>query len=372
MPEVLLIVLLGAGILGALFYLLWSRGWMRNGYFTVGTSILIALAVFIIYQTLGALLVVMMAGGSIAEAGGQVLLGANAIGQMVVLVGGTFLLIRATDQDYITTLRLEGISQTPPALYLIAGPIMFGAQAVGQIASIFWDRAVQRLPFYETLKELETAQDEMLAGLVGTDSLPELLFVLLVVAIVPAIAEEMFFRGFLQTNIERSGHRRSRPYIALLIASVVFALVHFSIMKLPGLLALGLAMGYMSYRTNNLIVGAFAHAVNNGMIVLAMHTNPEQFTGTEPDKILKENNVGDPELVGALLFTSMLLGLGVYLFHKWSEPIEARDYAEQEVRATTAYYDALALREMGVFETDPLELPSHSHEQSDNDEPRQL
>lgn len=375
MTEVFFIALLAGGVLGGVLYLLWRRGWMRNGYFTIGSAVLIAVAVFVIYQTVGAVLVLLGSGFDVTNSDPKVLLGSNAIAQIVVLVGCTLLLIKATDQDYTTTLRLEGVSQTPPALYLISAPLMFGAQAVGQIVTIFWVRALEHLPFYEQLKQLEETQDQMLADLVSADSFPELFFILLVVAIVPAIAEEMFFRGFLQTNLERSGHRRSRPYAALLIASLVFAAVHFSVLKLPGLLALGLAMGYMSYRTNNLIVGAFAHALNNGMIVLAMHLSPEQFTGTEPDKMLKENNLGDPELLGALLFMSSMLALGLYLFHKWSEPIEARDYAEQEVRATTAYYDALELRELGAFDKisriEP-ENTSHTTSQQDTDQHRQL
>jgi membrane protease YdiL (CAAX protease family) len=375
MTEALLVGLLVAGIFGGLLFMLWSRGWMRNGYFTIGSSVLIAVVVFVIYQTVGMLLILVGSDASLTDTSPNVLLGANAIAQMLVLVGGTLLLIRATDQDYLTTLRLEGVSQTPPMLYLIAGPLMFGAQAVGQLVSIFWVRALEYLPYYDKLKALEDTQDKLMANLVSADSYPELFFVLIVVAIVPAIAEEMFFRGFLQTNLERSGHRRSRPYAALVIASFVFAAVHFSLLKLPGLLALGLAMGYMSYRTNNLIVGAFAHALNNGMIVIAMHISPGQFTNTEPDKILKENNFGDPQLLAALLFMSVMLGVGLYIFHQWSEPIEARGYAEQEVRATTAYYDANERRELGVA-IDPLlsetNKTSSTHPQQDSDQQKQL
>lgn len=344
MEELLLGVLLALGFAVGAFYLIHRRGWMRNGYFTIGTSILIAVLVMVLYQTIGGVLVVMVDGTrALTDPDSGLMLGMNAISQLLVLIGGTWILIKATDQDFATTLRFEGINETPLSIYIIAPPITLLVQFVGGLLSVAWTELLKQFVFYDALKNFEDKSEAMIAELVTAGSVPELIFIFLAVAITPAIAEEIFFRGFLQTNIERSGHRHSRPYAALLIASLVFAIVHFSVFKLPGLLLLGLAMGYMSYRTNNLLVGSLAHAFNNGFIVLMLYLFAESFAGTEPKLLLGNEDPKLEEIIAMSILFIPMLGFGLYLFHKWTEPLRARDLAEEEVVATTAYYDALAL-----------------------------
>jgi uncharacterized protein len=360
MTSVLVAIVFALALLGGVIFLLWRRGWMRNGYFTIGTCTLVAIAIFLIFQTVGGAIYLIATGGDLTNTDARGLLGSTSIAQLLVMVGGTLLMIRATDQDFVTSLRLEGIKQTPVTLYFLAIPIIFLAQYVGGLLSIFWGRMLDHLPMIDKIKALEESQQEMINSMVQASSLGDFIFVLLGIAIVPAIAEEVFFRGFLQTNIERSGYRRSRPYVALFLASAIFALVHFSPLKLPGLFALGLAMGYMSYRTNNLLLGSLGHAFNNGMVVLIMLLSPDLMSAADPETALKENGFTDTALIGALGFLSVMLAGAITLFHNLSEPIEARDYAEQEVRATTAYFDALELSELGAFErtqTSELQQP---------------
>lgn len=371
MTGVLVAVLIALMALGAILFLLWRRGWMRNGYFTIGTCALLAVGVFLIFQTVGSAIYLIATGGDLGASDARALLGSTSIAQLLILVGGTLLMIRATDQDFVTSLRLEGLEQTPISLYFLSIPIIFLAQYVGGLLSVFWGRVLEHLPMIDKLKALEESQEELINNIIQASSLGDLIFVLLGIAIVPAIGEEIFFRGFLQTNIERSGHRHARPYIALFLASAIFAVVHFSPFKLPGLFALGLAMGYMSYRTNNLLLGSLAHAFNNGMVVLIMLLMPDMLGAADPEAAIKENGFTDTALLGALGFMSLLLAGAVAMFHNLSEPIEARDYAEQEVRATTAYYDALEMRELGMFD-DPAHIHQAPAEISDQNSPDHL
>lgn len=366
MLELLFVVLVALGLILTGFYLVRRRGWMRNGYFTIGTAILITILVMIVYQTAGAMLVFFTRGfEGLSELDPWMLL-TNAVAQILILVGGSFTIIRATEQDVVTSLRLEGLSETPLPVYIIAAPLTLLAQFIGQIVSVFWIRVLQHLPFYEQLRAIEERSDTFMADLVTASDVPELVVILVVVAIVPAVAEEIFFRGLIQTNIERSGYRRSRPYLALVITSVLFSFGHLSLFKLPGLLALGLIMGYMSYRTNNLLVGSFAHAFNNGFIVLMLFLFKDAFTGTEPTKLMGDPNAATPlQLVGGLLLFVPFLLLGLTFFNRWTEPIRARHNAEEEVRATTAYYDALELSTLGYF---PSESTPEHERSNDNNE----
>ena len=79
--------------------------------------------------------------------------------------------------------------------------------------------------------------------------------------ILAPIAEELFFRGLLQSMLRR----RFGPWSAVLISSVVFAAVHCGAepQALPSLFALALVMGYSYERTGRLLSPMLIHALFN-------------------------------------------------------------------------------------------------------------
>ncbi len=118
---------------------------------------------------------------------------------------------------------------------------------------------------------------------------------------------------------------------ALLVASFLFALVHASLFKLPGLFVLGLTIGWMTYRTNNLFVGGIGHAVNNGFIVAALYFNPEASSSATSSMVGTENiSVGDA--FGLLALSLPALALLLYWFWRSTTQLTARGNAEREVQ----------------------------------------
>jgi len=80
------------------------------------------------------------------------------------------------------------------------------------------------------------------------------------------LAEEIFFRGLLQSSLKR--HFRN-PWPAVLIASAVFALVHVQqVQDMPSLLVLGVALGYNYERTGRLGGPILMHAFFNTFSIL--------------------------------------------------------------------------------------------------------
>ena len=84
----------------------------------------------------------------------------------------------------------------------------------------------------------------------------------IVVACLPALAEEFFFRGVLQPELQR--YLGLHPGIWL--ASLVFALVHGQVMHFPGLLLFGLALGYVRQYGKSLWYSILAHFANNAAV----------------------------------------------------------------------------------------------------------
>jgi uncharacterized protein len=90
------------------------------------------------------------------------------------------------------------------------------------------------------------------------------LFVFL--AIGAPVVEELFFRGLLQRSLQR----RLGPVAAVAGSSVIFGLAHFEALQLPALIAFGVVLGTLAYRTSRLGPGMFAHAAFNAVTVLTI------------------------------------------------------------------------------------------------------
>ena len=90
-------------------------------------------------------------------------------------------------------------------------------------------------------------------------SVPEFLIVACVLALTPAVSEELFFRGYIQQNYTQSLSSGG----AVLLTALIFAFFHLSAANLLPLALLGWYIGYIYSKTGNLVVPFFAHFVNN-------------------------------------------------------------------------------------------------------------
>ena len=95
----------------------------------------------------------------------------------------------------------------------------------------------------------------------------EQIFVVLAVAVLAPIVEEVIYRGMLLSTLRR----RFRPWIAVVISALVFSLIHAvldinAIAAVPGLFLLGLVLGWVALRRQNL---SLAIALHSGINLLA-------------------------------------------------------------------------------------------------------
>jgi membrane protease YdiL (CAAX protease family) len=332
--AVAIILFIGLGLLGALLFAGFRRGWMRNGYFTIPALILMVVGFFIAFQGLGNGITLALLGKDFAS-NPILVLGINGLAELVVMLGGAILISRAAGQNLFAVFRLEGFHETPGIAYILAAPTIIAAQFVGNGVITIWMRLLKYFPaLYSVLEKYETESDKAVEGLVTPHGPTEFVLILIFVAIVPAFAEETLFRGFTQSNIERSGYRHARTWTALIVASFLFALVHGSLFKLPGLLALGLILGWMAHRTNNLFVGSLGHAVNNGLIVILLYLKPDL---TEGSSLVGASDIPLKDAFVSLIGSVPMLGLLVYFFNRVTEPIEARHNPERELAWLNSY-----------------------------------
>jgi sodium transport system permease protein len=88
--------------------------------------------------------------------------------------------------------------------------------------------------------------------------------VLLVLALIPAICEEIAFRGFLFAGLERNrGHVR-----AILITSILFGLSHGVLQQTITASVIGVLLGWIAYRTGGIACTIVFHVVHNSISMI--------------------------------------------------------------------------------------------------------
>ena len=97
------------------------------------------------------------------------------------------------------------------------------------------------------------------------------------VGLLAPIAEEIGFRGVLLGGLLRM---RCKPWVAIVLAAIVFALFHGMSIRILGTTVFGIITGWLYWRTRSLIPGIIAHVVNNSTAV-ALGFLPSEY---EPSK----------------------------------------------------------------------------------------
>lgn len=121
------------------------------------------------------------------------------------------------------------------------------------------------LPF--TGGQFENPQIEALTG--GSPlSARDLTLLLILVAIIAPIAEELFFRGMLYPLLRR----RWSAHVAIVVNGFLFALIHFIPILIPGLFFVGIVLAWVRERSGSLIPCILLHAMQNGLVLLGIYT----------------------------------------------------------------------------------------------------
>lgn len=102
-------------------------------------------------------------------------------------------------------------------------------------------------------------------NLMGANSLTGFLLLTLFVAIIPAVCEELLFRGALLNSWRGLGRRN-----AVLITTVLFALMHMTPMSLPSFLIIGYILGALAYDSRSVLPSMLVHFVHNFITVVIL------------------------------------------------------------------------------------------------------
>ncbi|MDB4634786.1 CPBP family intramembrane metalloprotease [Rubripirellula sp.] len=99
---------------------------------------------------------------------------------------------------------------------------------------------------------------------------------ILMVALTPALCEELLFRGYVQSRLTRV----FPPVLGVFFSSIVFAAFHMDPVHVIAVVPLGLFLGWLTWQSGSLFPAILAHFVNNLISVLATIIAPTTSTDT--------------------------------------------------------------------------------------------
>ena len=115
---------------------------------------------------------------------------------------------------------------------------------------------------------LEASYKKAIMAMTQMHSVGDLIWNLIAVAFIPAVVEELFFRGALQKTLKEWS---AKPVLAIVVTAIVFSAFHFSYFGFLSRLGLGIVLGFIFEYTSSIWLSIFMHCINNGVAIIALY-----------------------------------------------------------------------------------------------------
>lgn len=159
-----------------------------------------------------------------------------------------------------------------PGWHSILWIVCFYILSTPALEQIIWWNSEMHLP--ESMADLEATMRQWednaavaTEAMMSSTSVIGFICNILIIGVLTGFAEEIFFRGAIQGFMVRGG---VRPGWAIFISAFVFSAIHFQFFGFVPRLLLGVLFGYIYYATGTIWASAFAHALNNSIVVTTM------------------------------------------------------------------------------------------------------
>lgn len=158
------------------------------------------------------------------------------------------------------------------------------------------------------MKASEEQASRITSLLLGTGTIMDLFSNLLVIALLPAIGEELFFRGIVQKQFEELAQNRTA---AIVLTALLFSALHMQFFGFIPRFVLGVFLGFLYQWSGTIWLPVIAHFINNAGAVILTWAFTRSNSSINPDTIGIEP--GQELLLGISVFMSLA---GVWLLRK--------------------------------------------------------
>lgn len=249
-----------------------NRSWAeRNGFADWALAVMWLIAAFILFQivagVIAAILLIAEHGASFSADSPMEMLYqnldlvfiGNSAGQILFLGLATWFFARLHTgrEGRKSFLRLRVNRDTLTMTGLTVVLILVIQPAIWLLS---WLNA--QIPVPEYFETMQNSQIELIEQFLKGDHV--LLLTLFHVGVVPAVCEEILYRGYVMRAFEKSWG----IWPAIFISGILFGLYHVQLTNLLPLAAIGILLAFITWTSRSLYPAMVAHLVNNGGSVL--------------------------------------------------------------------------------------------------------
>lgn len=255
-----------------------SRSWAeRNGFADWALAVMWLIAAFVLFQLAASIVAfLLISSREVAPEAADpmamlyqnldlVFVG-NSVGQILFLGLATWFFVKLHTNGYGRQhfLRLEVNRDTVSMTGLTVALILVIQPAIWFLS---WLNA--QMPVPEYFENVQSSQIELIEQFLKGDHV--LLLTLFHVGLVPAVCEEILYRGYVMRAFEKSWG----IWPAMILSGVLFGLYHVQLTNLLPLAAIGILLAFVTWTSGSLYPAMAAHLVNNGGSVLVGTYYPE-------------------------------------------------------------------------------------------------
>ena len=283
--------------------------------------LIVLITVFITYQVIGGVITVLILGPDLVDEPKNLNLTRIIItfSQFMFILVPVIVLSMMQGNSFREVFKLK-----KPNYYVFALSILgiLIVQPFLQVYLYLQNKLIFSFPFgteiLKNIKEVFDTLEALTVNLVTSHSIPELIFVVFVIAVTPAICEEFLFRGLILSNFERF----AIPFRAIVFTGLIFALFHFHPFNIIPLAVLGIYLAFITYYSGSIYTAIVVHFVNNFLSAIAVY-------------LFGKENIDDPNMSGGELTQFIVLGIISLVLFIAVIKIIKRIYVNQTASETT-------------------------------------
>ena len=219
----------------------------------------------------------------------------NPIKKIALGVGSVvFILYYGIRKTKAPVLEIFPFKLFNPLVFIPVVTFLWGAHNILDVVNIWVEKMLPAPPWFWELFDRIFEGDY---GFMGA---------FLKVAVVAPIIEELIFRGLIFNGFRKNYN----GFVAVFMSALLFSLFHLNPWQMPATFLLGLLLGWLMLRTNNILVAIIGHSINNAMVLLTV-TYWQQ---------IRENSIYLLERNNLLLLSALVMALSIVLIYFTSIP----------------------------------------------------
>lgn len=188
---------------------------------------------------------------------------------------------------------------------------------------VFWLGDLNsRIPLPSNLVKLEEESSKQMAAFLKASTPLDIVVNVFIIALLPAICEELFFRSGLQRIII---HITRNPWAGIVMTAIIFSAFHMQFAGFLPRMFLGIVLGAFYWFSGSIYTSMIAHFVNNAVQVIAASYAPKYI----------DKNPETPVL--AAIVCGIAVWAILWFFQKQSTVSYSKEYNTDELNTTNQF-----------------------------------